>query len=254
MYRQNPKLVGSNVIDCTPQSGPCPVGCNQCYYNRDDTLWKPNVPKKAEAANYIVRMNTLHDSNIERNKVLRAAKQYKHVFFNTSIAQFDKLPGPIVYTANNDEEQPVDMTFLRLPDVCKLMFIRLRVSATNLVHVAIAVRAITSHCGIPIVLTFMAYYDADIQTMHSFDDGMSNMLCYRWGIRHVNSYWCPTRAFKKYALERMRDIPENDRYEPRQITLCGSLDNNFCKDCRNCEAYYWITYKRLQETEDDKND
>ena len=31
----NPKLVGSNIIDCIPQTGECPLKCTECFYCRN---------------------------------------------------------------------------------------------------------------------------------------------------------------------------------------------------------------------------
>lgn len=250
MYVENPKQVGSNLIDCKPQTGKCPMNCNQCFYNRPGASYVPiestNIPFGDEAEGKIVRMNSLHDSNIRRSTVLRAAKRYKHVFFNTSIPNFD-FPGPVVYTANPAEEQPVEMLFLRDPNAYKLMFIRLRVSAVNLHHIREAVRAIHEYSDIPIVLTFMAYYerpdwmtDADFHVNFS-DDG--SILAYVWKVRHINQYWCPTKMLKKSVLKMMRDTAG------RQVTICGTLASNYCRDCRNCEAYYWITQRLLFERE-----
>jgi len=248
-YR-NPKLVGSNLIDCKPQVGACPMNCNQCFYNRPGASFVPldktHIPTKKEAEGKIVRMNSLHDSNIKRTLVLRAAKKYKHVFFNTSIPQFDELPGPIVYTANPREEEPVDMRFLRAKGAEKLAFVRLRTSITNLKHVANAIR-ITHDYGtqIPVVLTFMAYYDYEPNRCFKLA-GEDSVLCYTWRKRHINEYWCPTRGFRKYVLDRMR------KAVGRQVTMCGTLDSNYCRDCHNCEAYYWQTYRRLQEIKEIK--
>lgn len=276
-YR-NPKLVDTNLIDCKPQKGLCPMNCNQCFYNRVDScpdcigtgvictdvggrcprcggsgkvyasfvpIDKVHIPTKEDAEGKIVRMNSLHDSNIKRTLVLKVAKRYKHVFFNTSIPEFDELPGPIVYTANPHEEEPVDIRFLDTKGVEKLMSIRLRVSATNLHYVIRAVGLLTNYCQIPIILTFMAYYDTEPGRYFKLA-GEDSILCYIWKKRHINEYWCPTRGFKRAVLKMMRAIAG------RQVTMCGTLDSNYCRDCHNCESYYWITKRRLEEIEDAK--
>jgi len=239
----NPKLEGTSLIDCKPQQGKCPVGCNQCFYNRPGASFVPHnrvhIPTKKDAEGKIVRMNSLHDSNVQRTLVLRMARRYKDVFFNTSIANFSKLPGPIVFTANNTEEQPVDMRFLRLEGVDKLMFVRLRVSPTNLVHIDKAVKIMSEYTNIQVVLTFMRYFE---------HDPISNPVWYTWETHLLNKYWCPTKAFKNSVLLR------EDRIAGRQVTLCGTLDSSYCRDCRNCEAYYWITKRRLNEFKNRQNE
>lgn len=240
MYVENPKMVGSNLLDCKPQKGLCPVGCNQCFYNRPGASYvdpdKLNIPTKKMAKDKIVRMNSLHDSNVKKSIVLAAAMKYDHVFFNTSLQNFD-FPGPVVYTANSSEEESVDTQFLRDPYVDRLMFVRLRVSTTNLLHVAKAVEKIRNDSDISIVLTFMAYYD---EFALPSEEHLFPMKCYVWKVRHINKYHCPTKAFKQHVLDHMRNIAHE------QVTICGTLDSNWCRDCRNCEAYYWIANKRLR--------
>jgi len=241
----NPKLIGSNLIDCKPQTGLCPGNCNQCFYNRPGASYidpkNTRIPTKRESEGKIVRMNSLHDSNIQRWRVLKAAKKYQHVFYNTAIPEFD-FPGPVVYTANSSEEQPVEMDFLRSPFYNNLMFVRFRVSSTNLHHIDRAVGIMHEYSDIPIVLTFMAYYDYE-PNQHS---ERSPAVCYVWETRHINKYWCPTRGFKRYVLNRMRKIAD------RQVTMCGTLYSNYCKDCHNCESYYYITKRRLDDINDCK--
>lgn len=234
MYKPNPKQIGSNLISCKVQQGKCPRHCYQCYYNRDEELYPINIPSKLEAKGKIVRMNSLHDSNYAKELVIAQARKYKDVFFNTSIASFD-FPGPVVYTANPNEECPVDLTFLQSPFFKNIMFIRLRVSSTNLHHLWRAVLDIGAVTDIPIVLTFMAYYDEDMS--EAIVD--KNIRCYVWKTRHVNKYWCATAAFKKHVLQKLNTIGGG------QLTMCGMLDSDYCRDCRNCEAYYWLAKRRL---------
>ncbi len=232
MYKANPKQIGSNLIDCTPQKGPCPVNCNQCYYNRDSSLFSPNIPTKKKSINKIVRFNALHDSNIHKALVLKTAKKYKDVFFNTSIADFD-FPGPVVYTANPEDNHPVEVNFLRDRKSNNIMFIRLRVSYINLYHLKLAVRLIHDYSNIPIVLTFMRYYDEPTVD--------SAMYIKR---KHIlNVYWCPTKYFKRLVMETLKEISGN------QVTMCGTIESDYCIDCRNCEAFYWITKKRMKEND-----
>ncbi len=240
MYNFNPKQKGSNVISCKVQEGKCPRNCNQCYYNRDLELFPINIPSKSEAEGKIVRMNSLHDSNRAKELVIQQARKYKDVFFNTSIDSFD-FPGPVVYTANAHEESPVDLDFLKDPFFKNIMFIRLRVSSTNLHHLWRAVLDIGAVTDVPIVLTFMAYYDQNMWEATVKIKGGTNIVCYTWRTRHVNKYWCATAAFKKHVLQKLNVSCF------RQVTLCGTLTSDFCRDCRNCEAYYWLAKRRLTE-------
>ena len=234
MIKRNPKQIDSNLFDCKPQIGKCPSNCNQCFYNRDEAFYvdinKSHMPSIEEVGEGIMRVNSGHDSNFEREKVIRETEIYKKRFFNTSIPKFD-FPGPVVFTANKEEEETVPT--LELPPPANLMFIRLRVSSTNLDHIYSAVSFWTRN-NIPIVLTFMAYYDKK----------PVNIENYIWKKRHINSYWCPIREFMAEVLKRMKKIGG------RLVSLCSDLDSYSCKECRNCETYYYQTLKHMKEVKD----
>ncbi len=225
-YKPNPKLVDTLIVDCIPQEGNCPVGCNQCFYNRPGAFYcnTPNVPTQEDVGNKLVRMNCGHDSNIKRELVIKTAEQFKFFFFNTSIPNFD-FPGPVVFTANAKEEEPAKLLSV-IPE--NLMFVRLRVSSTNLQLVDTAVHYYTGLC-VPVVLTFMAYYD-----------NCPNPNFYEWKVRHVNSYWCPTVDFMKMVKERYYFT------KCRIVSVCGSYEDGYCRSCRNCETYYVQTVKRMR--------
>lgn len=240
--QRNPKQEGTSYFDCIPQAGPCPIGCNQCFFNRPGAYYVPLdqlplVPTPEEVGDGIVRMNCGNDSNNQRALVIATAQQYKHYFFNTSVRNLD-FPGPVVLTANPREEQPAWMPVFadEVPD--NLMFVRLRVSGTNLGHIDDAVRWWTQR-GVPVVLTFMAYYDREPEVADEVlrDIGGPDQ-CYQWRVRHINSYWCPTAVFVSYVMRRYADL--------RLLSMCGSHDTPYCRACRNCESYYWQALKRLR--------
>ena len=56
--KRNPKQEGTPFFDCIPQIGPCPIGCNQCFYNRPGAYYvpidKPHVPTPEEVSDGIV--------------------------------------------------------------------------------------------------------------------------------------------------------------------------------------------------------
>lgn len=230
MTKRNPKQDGSNVFDCKPQSGPCPIGCNQCFYNRDGAFYvdihAPHMPTLEEVGDGIMRVNSGHDSNIEREKSISESAIYPKRFFNTSIPKFD-FPAPVVWTANPQEEKPVPL--VHIPD--NVMFIRLRVSSTNYKHIAKAIRYY--HDVAPIVLTFMAYYDEEPENADN----------YVWKQRHINSYWCPTRDFMARVISAAKGLTGVGR----GVVMCSDLDAYDCKSCRNCETYYYQTIKHMKE-------
>lgn len=245
MTIRNPKQEGTCLFDCKPQVGLCPIGCNQCFHNRPGAFYvpidKPHIPTPEEVGDGIVRLNCGNDSNNQRDLVIETAKQYKNFFFNTSVPRYD-FPGPVVLTANPAEE---DWTRYTLPDwqggewwspAKNIMYIRLRTSATNLDLVANAARVWTAAL-VPVVLTFMAYYDAK----PTVPDDVSSCVgepCYVWHVRHINSYWCPTKAFMRYVMSHYRNN--------HLVCMCSSIESAYCKDCRNCETHYIQTTKRLR--------
>lgn len=242
MLKGNPKQEGSNVIDCKPQRGPCPNMCNECFYNRPGAFYmdinEVKIPTTEEVQFKIVRMNAGHDSNIQRELVIKTAQRYKDVFFNTSIPNFN-FPGPVVYTANAEEELPI-IFVRRIPD--NLMFVRLRVSDTNLDHVFQAVDAYGCRLQVPVVLTFMSYYSFNPIIAHADTCKMAMPGGnYEWKVRHINSYWCPKKEFMEVVLRRAKQIAG------RMVTMCGTPDSNLCADCGNCELYYWQTVKHMKE-------
>jgi len=246
---RNPKQEGTNLFDCIPQCGPCSIGCNQCFYNRPGAYYipidEPSIPTVEEVGDGIVRMNCGNDSNLERELVIKTASQYKHAFFNTSLPFFD-FPGPVVFTANRNEEEPATLPEDFDPDALKnLMFVRLRVSATNLPHIDKAVTAWTS-AHIPVVLTFMAYYTENPYKDPSalgtlVDDELWDALGenpYVWKVRHINSYWCPKPQFIEYVMGYFAGEP--------LVSLCGAVNSGYCKDCLNCQTRYYLTAKHLR--------
>jgi len=224
--KRNPKLEGSNLFDCIPQKGPCPNNCNQCYYNHHFYLPidQSHFPTSEEVSNGIVRVNSGHDSNIERNYVISSTDQYSKRFFNTSIPNLD-FPDPVVLTINPDEEKyyypPSGII-----DLYKLMFIRIRVSSTNLSLVIQAIKAWES-ANVPIILTFMRYYDKEV-----FNKQYSE--CYEYRKSHLNFYWCPTSRFMKLIYSLMKLF---NNY----IYVCSGL----CRDCGNCEYFYYQTKRKM---------
>jgi hypothetical protein len=244
MTVRNPKQEGTPIWDSIPQVGSCPIGCSQCFYNRPGAYYvpidKPHIPTPEEVGDGIVRMNCGNDSNNRRDLVIETAKKYQRFFFNTSIPRFD-FPGPVVLTANPKEEEWDHYT---LPAFHRgwtgpkrnLMFVRLRTSTTNLPLVDRAVHAWT-RARVPVVLTFMAYYEHVPAVPQEIATAVGGP-CYEWKVRHINSYYCPTKAFMQYVMSRYD--------HNRLVSMCSSIESSYCRACRNCETYFLQTEKRLR--------
>jgi hypothetical protein len=234
--KRNPKQEGTVLYDCVPQIGPCPIGCNQCFYNRPGAFYlpidRPSLPSTEEVGEGICRINCGNDSNNQREKVIDAALAYKNFFFNTSVMRLD-FPGPVVLTVNPREEANFHHPPTDVPQ--NLMFVRVRTSATNLPLVDQAVKEWTS-VQVAVVLTFMAYYDHEPLVSEDVQENFGQP-CYEWRVRHINSYHCCTQSFMRWVLSRYTSN--------RLVSMCGSIASGYCKDCRNCETYYLQTMKRL---------
>lgn len=228
--KRNPKQEGSILYDCIPQSGPCPNNCNQCYYNRLNAFYlpidRPHFPTLEEVGDGIVRVNSGHDSNIDRDYVIRSTCHYPKRFFNTSIPCLD-FPDPVVFTANREEEKdafvPNDF-----PDVDfdNLMFVRLRVSTTNIIRILHAAYK-WSWINVPVVLTFMRYYDEKV-----FMKQHSKAYEKRTHIR--NTYWCPTEEY----IHLVEYIFQDHLVD---IEICRT----YCKNCLNCARFYYKAKERV---------
>lgn len=259
-YIENPKTVGSNIVTCKPQKGKCPIDCNQCFANRDGsyiTGFHSNIPSTEEVSDRIVRVNDLNDSNIQRTLVIETARQYKDYFFNTSLPNND-FPGPVVLTVNPKEEDCGIFPDQFDKPLDNIMFVRVRISPANLNLVDLLIDSWVNTERIPVVLTFMSYYNqlppgTSVKEIHSSQYFLNEELIpenhrelqeepvYEWKIRHINQYWCPTNVFKKYVLHKMNKVGG------RLVTMCGTLQSDYCRDCKNCEIYYWQTKKRLEQ-------
>ena len=217
---QNPKLKGSNIIDCIPQTGKCPIGCRSCFYNNGfyRTLDKPLIPSLKEAEGKIVRVNSGHDSNINKKHVIETTAKFKDKFYNTSIENFD-FPAPVVFTCNRNENEP---PILSSKDLSNLMAVRVKTSAWNLHFVDNAVEYYTSR-EIPVILTYMRYgYMMDTALVPYIYE-------YRMSIK--NYYYIINPSVRKFI--------ENLYKNNKLVYHCpGDPKTKLCKYCRNCEILY----------------
>ena len=223
----NPKLKGSSLIDAIPQTGECPVGCAECFYNGGRfyrTLDEPLIPSEEESVGKIVRVNSGHDSNIEKQMVLCETYWYKDKFYNTSIPNFD-FPSPVVFTCNGRD-------LILTDDVENLMFVRFRVSTDNLEEADRAVEHYLVKHGIPVVMTFMRYYsDPPNQEDYEFRKSV------------INDYWC----LKSDKVVEIMSRWGKKTPPVRGVRMCSTPYSSFCGDCKNCEFLYHEFFRRLDE-------
>lgn len=230
-YIENPKTKGSGIICAIPQTGECPVKCDDCFFQSGRSYLEPlsknlpNLPSVEEAQGRIVRFNDGNDSNNQRDLVTSTALLYAYddYFFNTSMPiDLEGFKAPVVLTIN--PHKMTDTHFHKLKEVPKnLMFVRFRVNMWNLDLLEEAVTYYREH--VPIVLTFMAYYTENIP--EEFKEH------YTWRKRILNSYNVLNPEHVKMIIEKYEGLP---------VYACGKA----CKECGHCLREYYNTKERLR--------
>lgn len=235
-YQINPKTNGSRVVCCVPQAGRCFVKCSDCFFQPSAETgesraylgpnyeFTPNVPTPDIYKGKIVRINDCNDSNYKRDIVMATAAQFVDKFFNTSIPK--DLAGfiyPVVLTLNPGSAKQTDTRWHKIDVPDNLMFVRLRVNSWNLDLVDAAVEYYAVKHNVPVIFTYMAYYETPIPDCYTHH--------YTWRERTKNSYWVINpeewdRIYVRYAgIDKVR--------------TCGKDAMKFsCTDCRNCENFY----------------
>ncbi len=230
----NPKTKGSGIITCIPQNDPCPNNCPDCFFQSGRSYLEPldrnlpHIPSRELANNRIVRINDGNDSNFQRELVIETAKQFSNCFFNTAIPlDLGSFPGPVVLTVNPGKM--TDKDYHRLKEIPKnIMFIRIRTNLWNVKRVVFP--AISYYEGIPIVLTFMAYYSETIP--EEYKDA------YIWKKRTINSYW----VLKQWEIDEIMDLFKDNPY----VYSCGVKGQHACTFCGNCIREYYNTKERMK--------
>lgn len=258
MYKENPKTQGSGILCCIPQKGLCPNNCPDCFFQSNRSYLEPleknlpNMPPLELAKNHVVRVNDGNDSNVQKELVLESTKQYPQKFYNTSIPDLD-FPAPVVLTSNPGKMTDEDFHVVDIPK--NLMFVRFRTNMWNLALCDKAVRYYT-HKGIPIILTFMAYYESSNPELEQLKVHEATGTCYiTWDgqtvawekgyifrKRTLNSYWAIT-------TRSWRDIMTRYRFN-KYVHSCGyvegELGDTHCRFCGNCLLEYYATMERIK--------
>jgi len=237
-YKVNPKTKGSGVIAAIPQTGRCPIQCEDCFFQSGRSFLEPldenlpNMPSFEQSIGRVVRVNDGNDSNNGQQQVLESTAMYQMKFYNTSIPKrLENFVDPVVLTINPGKM--TDVEFYKLDPIPKnLMFVRIRTNMWNLVDVVIpAVNYYTKH-EVPVVLTFMAYYDTQDKIPAGFKD------CYIFKKRTLNSYY----VLKQYHWTNIMLLFKDIKY----VHSCGKDANTYpCKFCGNCIREYHVTKLRI---------
>ena len=232
---ENPKLKDSLMIECIPQVGDCPMRCAECYYNLNFYRSKdtPLLPTLEESEGKIVRVNSGHDSNLQRELVLEKTKDYKDKFYNTSIPI--PLGAPTILTLNGRD---TDKTFLlehefgTEEDTIQLMAVRFRVNTWNLGLCWKAISHWALSDGTPLILTPMRY--ASLESIPE-----SERKFYSQSKHIINTWWCLNED--GVGIIRHKLAHSN-------VFWCGNPFNNssYCSECRICEHLYVSAKERMK--------
>lgn len=245
-YFYNPKMKDSGLIACIPQSGRCPNECPDCFFQSGRSYLEPleenlpNMPTLDQVGYRVVRVNDGNDSTIDMLGVIKATKRYPLKFYNTSLYRppgkyspfYDlaAFPAPVVLTVNPGKMTDTD--FHRVYPIPKnLMFVRVRTNTWNLGMVDNVVEYYTIR-RVPVVLTFMAYFDQPIPDRYKED--------YVFRGRTINMYHAITTRAWRYVMARYND--------DHLVYSCGKEGiTTLCKHCGNCLREFFATRERMEE-------
>lgn len=240
-YIPNPKMRGSGLVACIPQTGTCPNRCEDCLFQSGRSYLEPleenlpNMPSIEEVGFRVVRVNDGNDSNADPEQVIEATRMYPLKFYNTAIpSDLENFDAPVVVTVN--PHRMTDLCFYRISPISKnLMFVRVRVNTWNLKRVDEAVEYYSSR-EVPVGLTFMAYFTGVIPK--------GNEENYVYRKRTLNSYWAiTTKAWEK--------VMERYRYN-KWVYSCGKIEGErgttACARCGNCIREFFVTKERIRDS------
>ncbi len=192
------------------------------------------MPTLKMAKNRVVRVNDGNDSNNQRGLVIKACKKYPMKFYNTAIpVSLWEFDAPVVLTVNPAEKTDVDMYLLG--DIPKnLMFVRFRTNTWNLDLADLTIAFYGVRSRVPVVLTFMAYFEGKIP------EGHENNYIFRK--RTLNSY----HAITTDAWEKIMARYKYNKW----VYSCGKIEGEKgvtgCRHCGNCLREYFATMERMR--------
>lgn len=239
MYIENPKTKGSGILCAIPQKGTCPNNCKDCFFQSGRSYLEPldqnlpNMPDLSITKNKVVRINDGNDSNVNQELVIESSKLYEMKFYNTAIPRdLDKFDAPVVLTIN-----PMGMTdknWYKLDIIPKnLMFVRARTNMWNLEKVVDRAVKYYTENNVPVILTFLAYYNEEIPKEYSD--------WYEFKKRTLNSYF----VIKPEGWEKIMN-----QYKMNNLVYsCGQKFSGTvsCKECGNCLREHFATVERMND-------
>lgn len=222
MYKENPKTAGSGIVCGIPQTGRCPMGCEDCFFQSGRSFLEPldeNLPNMPESLgeHEILRVNDGNDSNVDRDLVISSTDKFVgRRFFNTSIPR--SFSEPWVLTVNPGKKTDTSWIKIDPTDDLKLMFVRFRTNMWNLDLARDAIQYYAEELQVPVVLTFMAYFTESVPTEYR--------KYYSFRKRTLNSYWV-------INFDAWKSVMDTYGVNPL-VYSCSGPDNFKCAHCGNC--------------------
>ena len=240
MYIENPKTKGSGIVAAIPQTGMCPNRCEDCFFQSGRSYLEPlkenlpNIPVRTEGR--VVRVNDGNDRNVQRETVENVVRVngWRDYFYNTAIPQrLEEFDAPVVLTVNPGKKTESGAYLLKDPPK-NLMFVRFRTNTFNLRLADFVIKHYSTR-EVPIVLTFMAYFNMPVWFRADQPD-------YVFRKRTLNSYWAITTEAWEQVMKRYR--------LNCWVHSCGKIEGESgttaCRHCGNCLREYFATRERMR--------
>jgi len=240
VYIENPKTKGSGIVTAIPQKGLCPNRCEDCFFQSGRSYLEPlkenlpNIPVRTEGR--VVRVNDGNDSNVQRETVENVVRVngWRDYFYNTAIPQrLEEFDAPVVLTVNPGKKTESGAYLLKDPPK-NLMFVRFRTNTFNLRLADFVIKHYSAR-EVPIVLTFMAYFNMPVWFRADQPD-------YVFRKRTLNSYWAITTEAWEQVMKRYR--------LNCWVHSCGKIEGESgttaCRHCGNCLREYFATRERMR--------
>ena len=166
---------------------------------------------------------------------------YSHKFYNTAIVEnIGDYDAPVVLTINRGIK--TDHNWVKLEEIPKnLMFVRIRTNMWNILEVVKPAVLYYAQHEVPIVLTFMAYYEEDDKPPKDIPEDY--LWAYRYRTRTLNKYYAITTE----AWEEIMDMFKYNKWVYSCGRIEGEMGDTHCRWCGNCLREYFATMERLRE-------
>jgi len=253
-YIENPKTKGSGIFAVIPQQGRCPNNCKHCFFQGHGRSYlkpieenTPNMLPVEESIGRVIRVNDGNDSNNNKVLVMESTQMYPMKFYNTAIpainlkghSNIELFDAPVVLTLNPGKM--TDIGWHKLPIIPKnLMFVRIRTNMWNIHDVVIPAVKYYTDREIPVVLTFMAYYDTDDKVPEEIPEVY--LHCYEFRKRTLNCYY----AITTNAWEMIMSLFKYNHWVYSCSKIEGELGTYKCHRCGNCLREYFYTMEKMR--------